>query len=99
MTHAADTPIPPRFAPAIAALRALARHERYRGVLLFGSVAGGTATPQSDLDALVLTDGADPCANISHPPNCARSSTSNSATAVAARCSRAAASSSIKMAN
>lgn len=63
----ADLPTPPRSAPAIAALRALARHERYRGVLLFGSVAHGTATPESDLDVLVLTAGTDACANISHP--------------------------------
>jgi len=62
-----DTTIPPRFAPAITALRALARHERYRGVLLFGSVALDTATPESDLDALILTAGADACPNISHP--------------------------------
>ncbi len=67
MTAAANTPIPPRFAPAIAALRALTRHERYRGVLLFGSVAGGTATPESDLDALVLVDDVDACPNLSHP--------------------------------
>jgi len=62
-----ETPIPPRFAPAIAALRALARHERYLGVLLFGSVAGGTATPESDLDVLVLVADSDACPNISHP--------------------------------
>ncbi len=67
MPAAADTPIPSRFAPALAALRALARDDRYRGVLLFGSVALGVATPESDLDVLVLTDGADACANLSHP--------------------------------
>ncbi len=63
----ADAPIPPRFALAIAALQTLTRHEHYRGVLLFGSVAGGTATPGSDLDVLVLIDGADACPTISHP--------------------------------
>jgi len=62
-----DAPTPPRFPPAIAALRALAQQERYRGVILFGSVAHGTATADSDLDVLVLTAGTDACANISHP--------------------------------
>ena len=64
---AADTPTPPRFAPAIAALRSLAWQERYRGVLLFGSVAAGTATAASDLDVLVLVAAGEDCANISHP--------------------------------
>jgi len=67
MPSTANTPTSPRFTPALAALRALARHERYRGVLLFGSVALGVATPESDLDVLVLTDGADACPNLSHP--------------------------------
>jgi len=45
----------------------LAHAERYLGAFIFGSVARGTATAQSDLDVRVLIDRDNPCSNINHP--------------------------------
>lgn len=59
--------IPERFAAAYNAIAELARAERYLGAFIFGSVARGEATAQSDLDARVLIDQDNPCANINHP--------------------------------
>lgn len=59
--------IPSRFWPAYDAVAGLARHPRYLGAAIFGSVASGTATDDSDLDVLVLVDAEEPCADVNHP--------------------------------
>jgi len=59
--------IPERFAGAYNAIARLAYIDRYLGAFIFGSVARGTATAQSDLDARVLIDHENPCSNINHP--------------------------------
>jgi hypothetical protein len=59
--------VPPRFVPAVRALEGLARHERYRAALLFGSLARGGAGEASDVDALVVVDEGVPCEAINHP--------------------------------
>ncbi len=56
-----------RFRPAYDAVAGLARHPRYLGAAVFGSVAAGTATDDSDLDVLVLVDADEPCADVNHP--------------------------------
>ncbi len=58
---------PPRFRLAIAAIQCLADHPRYQAAFIFGSVARGDATAQSDLDVKVVTDLDNLCANINHP--------------------------------
>ena len=58
---------PPHVREGIAALRRLARQERYRAAFIFGSVARGAATAQSDLDARVIVDDDSPCSQINHP--------------------------------
>jgi predicted nucleotidyltransferase len=63
----AESTIPARFAAAYSAVAALADAERYRGAFIFGSVARGTATAQSDCDVRVLIDQDSRCANINHP--------------------------------
>ncbi len=59
--------IPEQFAAAYNAIAHLAHADRYLGAFIFGSVARGTATAQSDLDARVLIDRDNACANINHP--------------------------------
>ena len=59
--------LPTRFQPALRQVERLARHERYQGAFIFGSVARGEATGQSDFDVKVVTRGADTCAALSHP--------------------------------
>jgi hypothetical protein len=56
-----------RFRPAWDAVAALASDDRYLGALVFGSVAEGTASDDSDLDVRVVVDGESSCASISHP--------------------------------
>jgi hypothetical protein len=64
MTEAA---IPARFVAAYNAVAALDDVERYLGAFVFGSVARGTATAQSDFDVRVMIDEDNPCVNINHP--------------------------------
>jgi len=59
--------IPAVFAPAVRAVEALAAEDRYVAALIFGSVADGSATSQSDLDVRVVVDAENPCQNINHP--------------------------------
>ncbi len=59
--------IPARFRPAVRAVEALAAEDRYLAALIFGSVAEGSATTQSDLDICVVVDEENPCRNINHP--------------------------------
>ncbi|HEX5504246.1 MAG TPA: nucleotidyltransferase domain-containing protein [Thermomicrobiales bacterium] len=59
--------VPPRFAAAWAALGRLVAHDRYLGAFVFGSVARGEATDQSDLDVQVLVRDDNPCPRINHP--------------------------------
>ena len=62
--HAA---LPARFAPALERVWRLARDDRYLAAFVFGSVALGTHTDQSDLDVKVVTAEDNPCRNINHP--------------------------------
>lgn len=59
--------IPPRFHPAYRHIEQLAQHERYQAALIFGSLARGEATDESDMDVKVVTDEDNPCSNINHP--------------------------------
>lgn len=59
--------LPSRFHPAYRALMGLARYPRYLGAFIFGSVAMGDATGESDLDAIVVTAERRTCENINHP--------------------------------
>jgi predicted nucleotidyltransferase len=58
---------PPRFRPAVRAIEALVRDERYRAAFLFGSLARGEATEASDVDANVVTIEPVACRSINHP--------------------------------
>jgi hypothetical protein len=60
--------LPDDLRPAVARLAALYREPRYLGALIFGSVARGYATAQSDLDVKVIVDEDNPCEQINHPP-------------------------------
>lgn len=59
--------IPPRFLPAYQRIQQLAQHERYVGACIFGSLARGEETEQSDLDVKVVTNEENPCRNVNHP--------------------------------
>jgi predicted nucleotidyltransferase len=59
--------VPSRFGPAVRAIEALARDERYRAAFLFGSLARGEATEVSDVDANVVTAEPVACRSINHP--------------------------------
>lgn len=59
--------IPPRFQPAYQHIKQLEQYERYIGAFIFGSLARGEATENSDLDAQVIVDEDNPCNNINHP--------------------------------
>ena len=61
------THIPPRFHSAYQHIQSLAQHERYQAALIFGSLARGEATDESDMDVKVVTDEDNPCSNINHP--------------------------------
>ncbi len=60
-----DAPAP--FLPAVRAVQALAAEDRYLAAIVFGSVAEGSATTDSDLDVLVVVDTDNTCRNINHP--------------------------------
>lgn len=59
--------VPARFLPAVRAVEALAAEDRYLAALVFGSVAEGSSTTESDLDIRVVVDEDNPCRNINHP--------------------------------
>jgi predicted nucleotidyltransferase len=59
--------VPTRFHLAYQHIERLAQHERYQAALIFGSLARGEVTDQSDMDVKVVTDGDNPCANVNHP--------------------------------
>lgn len=59
--------VPACFLPAVRALEALATGNRYLAVLVFGSVAEGSTTLESDLDVQVVVEEDNPCPNINHP--------------------------------
>jgi hypothetical protein len=61
----AETPL--RFQPALERIQALEADPRYLGAFIFGSVADGTATEESDLDLKVIVDSDNDCENINHP--------------------------------
>jgi len=63
----ANPTIPERFVATYNAIAQLAHADRYLGAFIFGSVARGTATAQSDFDVKVLIDRDNSCANINHP--------------------------------
>src|SRR4051812_39467367 len=58
---------PERFLPAISKVKDLQKHDQYRGAFIFGSVARGDTTEDSDLDVKVLIDRDALCPNLSHP--------------------------------
>jgi len=58
--------VPSRFLPAVRAVEALAAEDRYRAALIFGSVAEGSSTTDSDLDVRVIVEEENPCPNINH---------------------------------
>lgn len=60
--------LPVDLRPAVAHIASLAREPRYHGAVIFGSIARGGATPQSDLDVKVVVDEDNPCPQINHPP-------------------------------
>ena len=59
--------IPERFLPAYRCIQQLEQYNRYLAAYIFGSVARGEATEQSDLDVHVMVDENNPCPNINHP--------------------------------
>ncbi|HZR44561.1 MAG TPA: nucleotidyltransferase domain-containing protein [Ktedonobacteraceae bacterium] len=59
--------IPVRFLPAYRCIQRLERDDRYLAAFIFGSVARGEATEDSDLDVHVITNEDNPCTNINHP--------------------------------
>src|SRR5690349_6049421 len=65
--HATPMDIPIRFREAYRAIQQLERYERYTGALIFGSVARGSHTADSDLDVKVIVSDDNPCNNINHP--------------------------------
>lgn len=59
--------IPERFQPAYQYIKQLEQYTRYLGAFIFGSLARGEATEQSDLDVKVAINEDNPCHNINHP--------------------------------
>lgn len=59
--------IPPRFQPAYQHIQQFEQYERYQAALIFGSLARGEATRDSDFDVIVVVDEDNPCKNINHP--------------------------------
>ncbi len=62
-----QTTIPARFLPAYRTIQNLAQDERCLGAFIFGSLARGEATEQSDCDVKVIVREDNPCKNINHP--------------------------------
>ncbi len=59
--------IPERFRPAYQRIEGLQAQPRYVGAFIFGSIARGEATAESDFDVKVITDEDSTCTNINHP--------------------------------
>lgn len=59
--------MPEKFQRAIDRIRGLEKHERYIGAFVFGSVARGEITENSDLDVVVITSEDNPSMDVLHP--------------------------------
>ncbi|HEX6478530.1 MAG TPA: nucleotidyltransferase domain-containing protein [Ktedonobacteraceae bacterium] len=59
--------IPERFLAAYQPIQQLAQHERYLAAFIFGSLARGEETQNSDMDVKVIVNEDNPCSNINHP--------------------------------
>ena len=59
--------IPGRFLDAYESIRQLEQRERYLAAFVFGSLARGEATEDSDMDVKVIVNEDNPCSNINHP--------------------------------
>ncbi|MEO6078123.1 MAG: nucleotidyltransferase domain-containing protein, partial [Candidatus Andersenbacteria bacterium] len=59
--------LPRSFQKAIQAIKNLEGNPRYIGAFIFGSVARGEVTKNSDLDVKVITGETTTCENINHP--------------------------------
>jgi predicted nucleotidyltransferase len=67
MTTPPAQPIPARFLPAYQAIQRLEQDARYQGAFIFGSLARGETTKQSDCDVIAIADEDNPCQQINHP--------------------------------
>lgn len=68
MSQQLSTPaIPARFLPAFHSIQRLERDKRYLAAFIFGSLARGEATEQSDVDVKVIVDEENDCTNVNHP--------------------------------
>ena len=56
-----------KFQPAFEKVKQLQLEERYLGAFIFGSIARGDATKDSDFDVKVVVNQHNPCKNINHP--------------------------------
>jgi predicted nucleotidyltransferase len=65
MLYMIETPL--RFQPTIAALNSLQELPRYESAFIYGSVAQGAATEDSDLDVQVITAEDNDCVQLNHP--------------------------------
>jgi hypothetical protein len=59
--------IPERFLAAYGYIRQLEQRKRYLAAFIFGSLARGEATEDSDMDVKVIVNEDNPCSNINHP--------------------------------
>jgi hypothetical protein len=57
----------PALTRVVETIKALEAQERYIGAFVFGSVARGEATAQSDVDVQVIVDEDNPCPSVNHP--------------------------------
>lgn len=62
-----EVKIPDRFVKAVEMIKRLEKYDRYEAAFIFGSVAEGSTSEQSDLDIIVLTNQHNPCENVNHP--------------------------------
>ncbi len=62
-----EVKIPARFVKAVEMIKRLEKNDRYEAAFIFGSVAEGSTSDQSDLDIIVIIDQHNPCENVSHP--------------------------------
>lgn len=59
--------IPSRYKEAIDKIKSLSKYDNYLGAYVFGSVARGNTSINSDLDVNIVTVEDNPCPNINHP--------------------------------
>lgn len=59
--------VPERFLAAYHSIECLEQQDRCLAAFIFGSLARGAATEQSDLDVQVIVDADNPCTNVNHP--------------------------------